>query len=60
MAGEAVVANIAQRFFVVTGGAGGGKTTLIDTLADEGFARLVEAARCIIHDQVAISGCALP
>ncbi|MGC1676880.1 MAG: AAA family ATPase [Candidatus Binataceae bacterium] len=49
-----------DRFFVVTGGPGAGKTTLIDALARNGYARSVEAARAIIQDQVAIGGRALP
>ena len=47
-------------FHVVTGGPGSGKTTLIDALADAGFARTVEAGRAIIQDQTAIDGPALP
>lgn len=46
--------------FVVTGGPGSGKTTLIEALAAEGFARTHEAGRGIIRDQVAIGGNALP
>lgn len=46
--------------FVLTGGPGSGKTTLIDALAAEGFARTYEAGRSIIQDQVAIGGNALP
>lgn len=49
-----------SRFFVVTGGPGAGKTTLIDALAKTGFARSAEAGRHIIQDQVAIGGRALP
>jgi len=49
-----------DRFFVVTGGPGAGKTTLIDALARIGYTRSVEAARAIIHDQFAIGGRALP
>jgi predicted ATPase len=49
-----------DRFFVVTGGPGAGKTTLIDALARAGYARTVEAARAIIQDQLAIGGRALP
>ena len=47
-------------FHVVTGGPGSGKTTLIDALAEAGFARTVEAGRAIIQDQTAIDGPALP
>ena len=49
-----------ERFFVVTGGPGSGKTTLIEALKDAGFAASVEAGRGIIQDQVATGGTALP
>jgi len=49
-----------QRLFVVTGGPGAGKTTLIDALAQAGCARSIEAGRGVIQDQVAIDGPALP
>jgi predicted ATPase len=49
-----------KMFFVITGGPGSGKTTLIDALERAGFARTVEAGRGIIQDQVAIDGHALP
>jgi energy-coupling factor transporter ATP-binding protein EcfA2 len=49
-----------QRLFVVTGGPGSGKTTLIDALAQAGCARSIEAGRGVIQDQVAIAGPALP
>lgn len=45
---------------VVTGGPGAGKSTLVDALEREGFARSCEAGRGIIQDQVAIGGRALP
>jgi predicted ATPase len=50
----------ADRFFVVTGGPGSGKSTLIDALERGGYARSVEAGRAIIQAQVAIDGPALP
>jgi predicted ATPase len=50
----------AERFFVVTGGPGSGKSTLIDALERAGFARSIEAGRGIIQGQVAIGGTALP
>jgi predicted ATPase len=50
----------AERFLVVTGGPGSGKSTLIERLARAGFGRSVEAGRGIIQDQVAIGGRALP
>jgi predicted ATPase len=49
-----------QRLFVVTGGPGSGKTTLIDALAQVGCARSIEAGRGVIQDQVAVGGPALP
>jgi predicted ATPase len=49
-----------ERFVVVTGGPGSGKSTLIDALERAGFSRTVEAGRGIIQDQVAIGGQALP
>ena len=50
----------AHRFFVVTGGPGSGKTSLIDSLEKCGYARTVEAGRSIIRDQVSVAGPALP
>ena len=49
-----------ERYVVVTGGPGSGKSTLIDALERDGHARSVEAGRAIIRDQVAIGGPALP
>lgn len=49
-----------DRFFVLTGGPGSGKTTLIEALAKRGFATTVEAGRGTIRDQQAIGGAALP
>lgn len=49
-----------DRFFVVTGGPGSGKTTLIQALAAQGISHMPEAGRAIIQDQVAIGGTALP
>ncbi|TKB22786.1 MAG: ATPase [Mesorhizobium sp.] len=48
------------RFFVLTGGPGSGKTTLIEALKAAGFATAPEAGRGIIRDQMAIGGPALP
>lgn len=50
----------ASRLFVLTGGPGSGKSTLIDALHKAGFARSIEAGRAIIQDQMAIGGHALP
>jgi predicted ATPase len=52
--------NDSDRFFVLTGGPGSGKTTLIEALRQAGFATSVEAGRGIIRDQIAIGGPALP
>ena len=49
-----------ERFHVVTGGPGSGKSTVIDALGRAGYARTIEAGRAIIEDQVAIDGPALP
>lgn len=49
-----------ERFFVITGGPGSGKTTLIELLAERGICAMPEAGRSIIEDQVAIGGNALP
>ncbi|AOJ69604.1 MULTISPECIES: AAA family ATPase [Burkholderia] len=48
------------RFFVITGGPGSGKSTLIDALEARGCARSHEAGRGVIQDQTAIGGHALP
>lgn len=50
----------ASAMYVMTGGPGSGKTTLIEHLAGEGFSGTVEAGRAIIRDQVAIGGLAVP
>jgi len=50
----------ADRFFVLTGGPGSGKTTLIEALRAKGFATTAEAGRAIIRDQAAIGGPGLP
>jgi predicted ATPase len=49
-----------ERFFILTGGPGSGKTTLIQALERAGYARSVEAGRSVIQDQVAIGGHGLP
>lgn len=49
-----------HRFFVITGGPGSGKTTLIEALERTGFTRTVEAGRAVIQEQLASGGHALP
>jgi predicted ATPase len=49
-----------DRLFVITGGPGSGKTSLIEALARLGISSMPEAGRAIIRDQVAIGGEALP
>jgi predicted ATPase len=49
-----------DRLFVITGGPGSGKSTLIDALAELDICTMPEAGRAIIQDQVAIGGEALP
>ncbi len=51
---------VADRFFVLTGGPGSGKTAVIEALHHAGYARSVEAGRAIIQDQMSIEGRALP
>lgn len=46
--------------YVLTGGPGSGKTSLIDALAAAGHRRSIEAGREIIQEQVACGGRALP
>lgn len=50
----------ADRFFIITGGPGSGKTTLIEALRARGFQCTIEAGRGIIQDQLTIGGHALP
>ena len=49
-----------DRLFIITGGPGSGKSTVIDALARRGISTMAEAGRAIIQDQVAIGGNALP
>lgn len=49
-----------KRFFVVTGGPGSGKSSLVEAMACYGYKRAPEAGRGVIKDQVAIQGQALP
>jgi predicted ATPase len=54
------MAETTERLFVLTGGPGSGKSTLIEALAKAGYPGSVEAGRAIIQDQLAIDGPALP
>src|SRR5581483_1318605 len=49
-----------ERFFVITGGPGSGKTSLVEAMEHQGYKRAPEAGRGVIKDQVAIHGQALP
>lgn len=49
-----------DRFHVITGGPGSGKTAIIDLLRSRGYPCSVEAGRGIIEDHVTIDGPALP
>lgn len=51
---------MSDHMFVVTGGPGSGKSSLIDALTRRGFRAMPEAGRAIIQDQVRIGGSALP
>jgi predicted ATPase len=49
-----------NRLFVLTGGPGSGKSTLIRALKQAGCAVSIESGRGVIQDQMAIGGQALP
>ncbi len=49
-----------ERFFVVTGGPGSRKRTLMDALEQAGFARSEKAGRGVVQDHVAVGGHSLP
>ncbi len=49
-----------NNFFIITGGPGAGKTTLIEELNRRGFFSIEEVARKIIQDEMALGGSALP
>lgn len=49
-----------ERFFVLTGGPGSGKSTLVDAVARLGYGRTLEAGRAIIQHQQAIRAEASP
>jgi predicted ATPase len=45
-----------NNFFVITGGPGAGKTSIIERLAARGFATVAESGRAILRQQEAIGG----
>jgi len=49
-----------KRFYIITGGPGSGKTSLIEALRSRGHYCTIEAGREIIQDQAKINGRALP
>ncbi|GAA0305499.1 AAA family ATPase [Sphingomonas oligophenolica] len=49
-----------DRLFVITGGPGSGKSTLIEALAVAGVATSAEVGRAIIREEMAAGGSALP
>ena len=49
-----------ENFFVLTGGPGSGKSTLVEALRRQGLACVPETGRRIIQTQRRIGGCALP
>ncbi|MBO9709613.1 MAG: AAA family ATPase [Caulobacter sp.] len=51
-----LVSDLTGRGFVITGGPGAGKTTLVEALARTGVRVMPEAGRAVIQDQAAIDG----
>jgi predicted ATPase len=51
---------MSKNFYVITGGPGAGKTTLINELRKKGFTCMEEVARRVIQQQVKLGGDALP
>ncbi|MDF3836175.1 AAA family ATPase [Cupriavidus basilensis] len=51
---------VTTRFFILTGGPGAGKSTLIGELARRGFATSAEVGREIIREQSSVDGRGLP
>lgn len=49
-----------DHLFVITGGPGSGKSSLVEALSAQGFRHMPEAGRAIIQDQVGIGGDAVP
>ncbi len=52
--------NPTDQFFIITGGPGSGKSTLIHALQAQGLHTMPESGRAIIQEQVAVGGSALP
>lgn len=52
--------NDTGQFFIITGGPGSGKSTLIEALSWKGMHTMLESGRAIIQEQVAAGGNALP
>lgn len=57
---EGVDTKVFNNFFILTGGPGSGKTTLIEELNRRGFFSVEEVARKIIQEEMALGGEALP
>lgn len=51
---------MSERFHVITGGPGSGKSSLVSALRASGIRSMPEAGRAIIQEQLAIGGTALP
>lgn len=54
------MSTVLQQRFILTGGPGSGKSTLMGALAKRGYWCSTEAGRAVIQDQVRIGGNALP
>jgi predicted ATPase len=54
------VHHLHNRFFVLTGGPGSGKTTLVEALKARGYATTQEAGRGVIREQMESNGDGLP
>jgi len=52
--------HLSKNFYIISGGPGSGKTSLLQALAQQGIPCMPEAGRAIIQDQLAIGGSALP
>jgi len=49
-----------NRFILISGCSGGGKSTLLDELARQGLATIGEPGRRVVRDELASAGDALP